>query len=138
MAKRERELVGKAWNSTLNVYRYPATTTGRFNSKKPNKSAKPQSGTPIKRRSDKRAKQEREYSKLRVEFLTANPDCQVGVDGCTGEASEVHHKAGRIGDLLTDVSKFCAACHNCHVWVENNPKESMERGFILSRLKRND
>lgn len=136
-SKQERILIGKAWNSTLNVYKYP-------NKKKPQKKATGitstpavKKRTPIKQRSTKRAAQERQYSsKDRPEYLAAHPVCEIQVAGCTYEATEVHHKKGRIGTLLNDKSYFCAACRNCHDWAENNPKEAKEKGVSISRLKK--
>ena len=122
--KKNRELVGKAWNSTLNVYKYPP---------KPKKPIAKKQQPKIKRVSDKRAKQEREYSKVRVTYLTANSVCEIRVAGCTHEATEIHHKAGRIGQLLTDDRYFCATCRNCHQWAELHPKEAKELGVSISR-----
>ena len=51
----------------------------------PKAKAKPK---PIKQRSAKRAKQEREYTKLRNEYLAANPTCQGQLTGCTGVATD--------------------------------------------------
>ena len=110
MAK-ERILVGKAFNSTLNVYIYPKKKWHPSESKSV-------STKPIKRNSDKRAKQNRLYIKLNHKFLVENPYCQIKVNGCTINATQVHHKKGRIGELLTNVKWFCATCDNCHDWAE--------------------
>ena len=88
----------------------------------------------IRPRSKKRAKQERDYAKLRVQFLQDNPVCQIQVEGCTNRSEQVHHKRGRLGDLLTDVRYFCATCDNCHKWAENNPLEAKKIGASLNRL----
>lgn len=90
----------------------------------------------MRRYSKKRAKQVREYSKLREKFLTENPICQAGIEGCTHQATEVHHQEGRIGERLTDVSKFLATCHNCHVVITHDPKMALEKGLSKSRLNR--
>ena len=81
-------------------------------------------------RSKKRASQEREYSKLRNQFLIDNPKCAV----CNSPATEVHHKLGRIGDLLTDTIHFLAVDHDCHVKVENNPVWAKENGYSGDRI----
>lgn len=86
----------------------------------------------IRRRSKKRAAQEREYSKLRAKYLEENPLC--AVPGCGCWSTEVHHKAGRIGDLLTDVTKFLAVCRHHHVVIELNPTWAKEQGYSISRL----
>ena len=84
--------------------------------------------------SKKRAKQMRDYSKVRVEYLLENPYCEARIPGCTIEATQIHHKKGRIGDLLTDTSNFLAICHHCHEFVEGHPKRAKELGLSVSRL----
>lgn len=89
----------------------------------------------IPSRSPKRAKQEREYGKLRKKFLEQNPICQMKLPNiCTHQATDVHHTAGRIGDLLTDVRYWKGGCRACHTWVELHPKEAKEMGLSINRL----
>ena len=75
----------------------------------------------MRTRSKKRAKQEHEYSKKQLLFLENNPTCQVR--GCESSATEVHHKKGRIGDLLTDERYFLAVCRPHHLYIENQRKQ---------------
>ena len=89
----------------------------------------------IKPRSTKRAKQEREYMKIRAKFLEENPYCQAEWMCCGLLATEIHHKKGKINDLLTDVRYFLAVCRICHQHIELHPKEAKELGFSLSRLE---
>jgi len=88
---------------------------------------------PISRRSPKRASEERQYSLLRIDFLIKNHMCQAHLSGCTGTATDVHHKQGRIGKLLLDILKWLAVCRHCHDWIETHPKEAQELGFSLKR-----
>lgn len=92
----------------------------------------------MRTRSVKRAKQEREYLKIRDKFLLDNPTCephsQIWVTRMCAWSTEVHHKKGRIGDLLTDVTFFLPVCRECHQWIEDNPKLAKEKGYSLSRL----
>jgi len=89
---------------------------------------------PIAPRSTKRAKQEREYLKLRKNFLYYHPLCQARIPSiCKTHATDVHHKQGRIGQLLTDESKFLAVCRQCHDWIETHPKEAKQLGYSISR-----
>jgi len=85
----------------------------------------------MNRRTPKRARQEREYAKLRVEYLEAYTSCHAMLKGCTGRATEIHHKAGRIGELLTNTEHFCPICRNCHDYVTNRmgKEEARERGL---------
>lgn len=60
--------------------------------------------------------------------------CEAHIAGiCTQTSEEVHHKEGRTGENYLDETKWLAACHSCHVWIENNREAAMELGFILRR-----
>lgn len=90
----------------------------------------------IKRRSEKRAKQEREYIKENKIYLEEHPYCEAKVQ-CHGMlSSQVHHKKGRIGDLLLNKEFWLPVCGQCHDWIENNPLEAKEKGLSLSRLSK--
>jgi hypothetical protein len=84
----------------------------------------------LKKISDKRAKQLREYAKLREAYLRAFPSCAV----CGIEATDIHHKAGRSGDRLNDTSNFLAVCRACHSKIELNPTWAKVKGYSKSRL----
>jgi hypothetical protein len=73
------------------------------------------------------------YKVERLKYLNRHPMCQAKIDGCTGDSQQIHHKKGRIGDLLTDPTHFLAVCHQCHVYIENNPIEAKEKGWSLTR-----
>lgn len=90
---------------------------------------------PIAPRSKKRATQEREYSKLRKDFLLSSPTCQAKLPTiCTIHATDIHHTKGRISDLLTDTNFFLAVCRACHTWIETHPIESKELNFSISKI----
>jgi hypothetical protein len=98
--------------------------------KKPTTKAKP-----IAPRSQKRSKEEKLYSAKRVLFLLEFPMCQANIQGvCKGQATEVHHKKGRIGNDLLDETNWLALCHNCHEYVENNREFAMEKGYSIKRI----
>lgn len=78
----------------------------------------------------------REYKKVRESYLNNNPNCEAKLSCCTYEATEIHHKKGRIGNLLQDDAYFLAVCRNCHQWIELNPAEAKERSLSLSRLEK--
>lgn len=90
--------------------------------------------THIAKRSTKRAKQEREYAKLRIEYLEAHPLCEGQLTGCTGIATEIQHSLGRIGKRLTDIRYFKASCHNCNQRAETHPLEALQKEFSIKRL----
>lgn len=77
----------------------------------------------------------RQYKKVREAYLEDNPNCEAKISGCSYEATEIHHKKGRIGNLLQDDTNFLAVCRNCHRWIEEHPKEAKELGFSKSRLE---
>ena len=96
-------------------------------------------------RTDKKVKKASRYSEKmlqdlkiykveRLKFLERHPVCQAAIkEVCTIEALQIHHKKGRIGDLLTDPTYFLAVCHSCHVYIEMNPGEAKDKGWSLSR-----
>lgn len=80
--------------------------------------------------SAKRARLLRLYAAKRLAFLEANPTCA----RCGQWAFQVHHKAGRVGALLLDDSKWLAVCAFCHEWITTHPGEAIEQGFSLTRV----
>lgn len=84
--------------------------------------------------SKKRAAQNREYLKVRYAYLMTSDHCAARVTGCTLTATQIHHKRGRIGELLCDTSYFLPVCMNCHEWIEKHPQLAKELGFSESRL----
>jgi hypothetical protein len=89
----------------------------------------------ISPRSEKRIIADKKYSKLRLKLLEEHPDCQAKiVNICSGSSTQCHHKAGRIGKLYTDYSKFLAVCHNCHQYIELHVEWAKKQGFSLNRL----
>ena len=113
---------------------------------------------PIRRRSKKRAAQERIYSVLKQQYLIANPICEVWLKehgfekredgyGCpdralkysTGdlintfgalEATEIHHKNKRHGPRLNDTSEWLAVCRENHERIENKKAWARQVGFL--------
>lgn len=88
----------------------------------------------IKSASKKRGKQNREYLNVRKQYLINHPRCEV--KGCNHVSEHIHHKIGRIGDLLTDSSHFLAVCSNHHTQIENHPNWAKEQDYSQSRLKK--
>lgn len=80
--------------------------------------------------SKKRAVLNRRYSKLRALFLEEHPWCC----RCGGLADEVHHAAGRGSGNFLRVETWRAACHDCHVWITEHPREAVARGWSLPRV----
>ena len=89
----------------------------------------PKPRKPINKKSERRTKEEREYSKLRKEFLETKMICEV--EGCSNQSCDVHHKKHRSGSLYLDVTYFMAVCRDCHTYIHENPDESYEKGYLI-------
>ena len=90
--------------------------------------------TRIKPVSKKRQKSLRIYTTLRKQYLQQHELCEAQLNQCSQTATDIHHKAGRIGDQLNDTSDWLAVCRSCHTWIELHPKEAKELEFSKSRI----
>lgn len=91
-------------------------------------------------RSEKRIIQDKQYNKLRKDFLIEHPCCVAQLAGCTGYDTDtltIQHKRGRVGKLYLDTRYWITLCLNCHRWVNEHPNESIELGLAESRLNKN-
>ncbi len=93
--------------------------------KKPNKSV-------IPRVSAKRKKKDAEYLKLRERYLIDNSLCKVKVQGCSSNATDVHHTyAGSNRDAFYLVqSTWIPVCRNCHNWIHEHPEEARIMNYL--------
>lgn len=89
---------------------------------------------PINKVSDNKKAEDKIYSTLRKVFLDNHITCEAKILGCTKQATEVHHKKGRVGKNYLDVHTFLALCHNCHSWIETHPQWAKEFGYSGDRL----
>lgn len=96
---------------------------------------KPKSISPVSKR---RRGEMDEYSKLREAFLVVKPFCEAKLSNCTGKATDVHHKSGRVGENYLKIATWLAVCRPCHTWIEENPEEAKQLGLSDSRLKQDD
>ena len=81
----------------------------------------------IKPLSKKRAKENKTYNELRNVYLNENPLCEC----CGNLATEIHHKAGRVGDLLTNTDYFMSICRPCHRMVHDDHNFATENKYII-------
>ncbi len=81
----------------------------------------------IKKVSTKRGEQNIDYKIVRDEYLYQHHVCE----RCFKKATEVHHKSGRWGRLLTKKEFFMAVCRPCHTYIHEHPIESRERGWLI-------
>lgn len=76
-----------------------------------------------------------EYKLVRDQYMIAHPVCEANIEGvCTYEATDNHHRKGKIGELLCDVRYFLAVCRSCHNFIENSPTLAKKMGLSLDRL----
>lgn len=68
------------------------------------------------------------YRKRRDNFLKLVPTCEV--EGCKSKTSDLHHKAGRLGNNLIDEANFMGVCRPCHNWIHEHPKEAREKNYL--------
>lgn len=79
--------------------------------------------------SQKRQKQNALYRQVKADYMKSKGRC---CEFCRrAPATDIHHKAGRTGNLLCAVEYFAAVCRPCHDWIHANPKEATERGYII-------
>lgn len=86
----------------------------------------------IKKVSEKRKIENKVYLDLRKIYLNKpeNKICPI-----TGEkTTEIHHKKGRIGDLLNDTRFWMAVSRKGHQIIENNPEWAKKYGYSLNRI----
>lgn len=125
---RETRLIAKRCNLCYWKFRNAVKQKGEPRIFKPRKPVKPMSNTQRQRIA--------KYSLVRAEYLSEREICEAKIPGvCTGRATEIHHRAGRVVDLLTDKSNFLAVCRECHNKIEARPEWAKEMGFSGSRLK---
>jgi hypothetical protein len=86
--------------------------------------------------SPKRAKADRQYAKLRRAFLHLDEDgrpCELCEER---QATEVHHRRGRVGALYLLTDHWSALCRHCHAWATENPTEAIRVGISEPRIGR--
>ena len=85
-------------------------------------------GKPLRKASKKRAKELRQYTSLRKNYLTFEAVCEV----CKSSSStDIHHRAGRNGKFLNDCSLWLAVCRTCHDWIHRHPAEARKQGYLV-------
>lgn len=83
--------------------------------------------------SPKRAAQQRVYLKLRRVYLEDHPRCGFPL-GCDQPATDIHHKRGRVGVDLIDVTHWIGLCREHHHFVTVNPAAAFDLGVSSSRI----
>jgi len=78
----------------------------------------------------KRAKELAIYRPLRDKYMEENPICE-----CCKEkpSSELHHRKGRMGELVYYVLFFMACCTWCHKKIHAESAWSYLKGYLISK-----
>ena len=98
------------------------------------KKSEPKEKKPIPKVSAKQLENLKKYRKVRDEFMKEHPNCQARLQGCTIKATDLHHRAGRYGNSLTDTEYFMALCRPCHNKIEDGGKWVYELDFKINRI----
>ena len=80
----------------------------------------------MKRISEKRMKEGKEYSKKRSQFLTELPMCEVCL---RANSTDVHHIAGR-GKNYLNKETWLSTCRSCHDKIHREPIWAREKGYL--------
>src|SRR4051812_40999772 len=91
-------------------------------------SQKPLKRSPLSRVSAKGKARGMAYSVARRAYLFAHPVCEAG--RCHATATELHHRRGRNGTLLTDARFFMSLCPAHHAWIHRNPAKARAKGWL--------
>lgn len=83
---------------------------------------------PVKKRSAKRQRAAKEYTKLRKAYLTRLA-CEAKLPVCTGRMVEIHHSQGR-GINLNNVNSWVGVCRPCHDWIHAHPSDARKLGLL--------
>lgn len=73
---------------------------------------------------------------LYEDFLEEHPICEIRGPQCTGQATCIHHVAGRSIKKVLDKKTWKASCSNCNLHVEIKDAEAREKGHKTSRLSK--
>lgn len=116
------------WDSEAWLWRRPVGGIAIANLLRPGKRSK------VRKVSPKRAAEHREYVRVATAYLERRPYCEAMVGHMRiVKSTEIHHKRGRVGKLLTDDTNFLGCCSDCHKWIEENRLAAQERGFSFFR-----
>jgi len=82
----------------------------------------------IKQVSSKRQQQNQAYLVMRKIFLDTHPNCVMYTDK---PSTEIHHSAGRRGDMLLDTRYWFALSREAHVYIHANPEWAEDKGYLV-------
>lgn len=92
--------------------------------------------TVLKKVSEKRKVEQKEYVKIVKEKLGENPNCEIKSPVCMGRADGLDHIQKRSPKNFIDRNNLKNACSPCNLYKELNPKWAIENGHSISRFKK--
>jgi hypothetical protein len=67
-------------------------------------------------------------------FLLQNPVCWRSIImEKPHHATQIHHKRGRLGALLTNGLYFVPVCQDCHHWISTHPDEARSLNLLCEK-----
>lgn len=89
----------------------------------------------INKVSKKRREDIKLYQVIRAVYMNNHCICE----RCHNKHSDaLHHKAGREGKMLYNQRYFMSVCNSCHDYIHANPNESMEKGWLITKIGKKD
>lgn len=88
---------------------------------------------PIKKVSDKMKEALKELAKIKKRKLKEQPNCQLGMPGCTKVAQTLHHVKGRVGKQLLKEDDLMPSCYSCNTVVEEKDALARDKGLKKSK-----
>lgn len=86
---------------------------------------------PVKKVTEKRAGETREYLKLKREYLQAYPACEI--EDCDLKSVDVHHMGTRTNHNLTNTNLFLAVCRKHHELITRDSAWAKANGYSVIR-----
>lgn len=90
---------------------------------------------PIKKMSDHKKEDYELYKIAREQHFKDFPKCQF--NGCVSGHIQLHHMAGRVGELLYNRKYFKSLCDKHHRFVTENPEKGIELGLCIKSTTKN-
>lgn len=132
----------KKWRADLQKTAQEASKTAKPPQppRRPPPPAKRAKAAKIRPIASRRAKHQGRYSRLRKEYLEQNPVCHCCIErkrSPTNPSVQIHHTAGREGELLNEVLFWMAICQECHDKIHRLPAWAHRKGYLLTRGSKN-
>jgi 5-methylcytosine-specific restriction endonuclease McrA len=88
--------------------------------------------TPLRRQSRRHRAGQRAWSRVTAQRIAeCGGRCQVAGPGCSGKASEGHHRLARSQGGKHEAGNCLPVCHGCHRTIHARPAWAKANGWIL-------